>query len=78
MTHLPELQPCPHCGSRPEIDRCAPWPPGLGPAPFYIGCYRSGDDEHFIGVNANTQRQAMLDWNDEVQRAQQEAKELVG
>ena len=67
--HLPSLLPCPVCGAKPEVDECGPWPAGMGPAPWYVGCYRSGSDEHFVGVNADTKRQAMLDWNNEVERA---------
>jgi len=58
-----EVLPCPYCGDRPEIDRCIGWPRDLGPAPWYIGCYRGGDGEHFIGVNADTQAEARAEWN---------------
>jgi len=67
--HLPNLLPCPKCGSRPEVERCAPWPRGMSPIPWYVGCYRGGEDEHFVGVNGETQREAMLEWNREVERA---------
>lgn len=57
--------PCPHCGRQPEVERCEPWPRDLGPAPWYVGCYQSGDAEHFVGVNGDDKRDALAQWERE-------------
>lgn len=54
--------PCPHCGQRPQVERCEPWPWEQGPAPWYVGCYRGGRDEHFFGVNGDTKADALRLW----------------
>lgn len=62
------MRSCPRCGSQPEVDRCEPWPRSLGPAPWYVGCYRSGSNEHFVGVNGDTQADAIAEWDREALR----------
>ena len=61
-----DLPPCPVCGRIPEIERCTPWPGGLGRAPWYIGCYRQTPREHFIGGNGDTLDEVDRVWRDEV------------
>lgn len=54
--------PCPHCGRQPEIERCESWPRDIGPAPWYVGCYQSGEREHFVGGNGVTKDAALAQW----------------
>lgn len=61
--HLPSAVNCPVCGERPTIDRCLPWPPGHGPAPYYAGCHGNEPIEHFVGVNADSVREVIEAWN---------------
>ena len=56
--------PCPVCGRKPDVDRCGPWPKDSGPAPWYVGCYDPGIDEHFRGVNGDTKSDAINQWNE--------------
>lgn len=63
--HLPEPVPCPKCGADPSVEECAPWPKEYGRAPWYVGCYRGGSNEHFVGVNGDTRREAIENWNRE-------------
>lgn len=68
------LPPCPVCGSAPEVERVEPWPRSLGPAPWYVGCYRGGKSEHFIGVNGDTKAEAMGEWWREVERMRERSE----
>lgn len=61
-----EASPCPRCGAKPDIEKCWPWPHGCGPAPWYVGCYSGGNDEHFVGVNGDTRKEALANWEIEV------------
>jgi len=56
------MSPCPYCGSAPTVERCDPWEERYGKAPWYVGCYRDGDREHFIGVNGETKDDALKNW----------------
>ncbi|WP_398473603.1 hypothetical protein [Tardiphaga sp.] len=67
MTLTKMIKDCPVCGRQPDIDKCGPWPKGLGPAPWYAGCYRGGKDEHFVGVNGDNRSDAVRAWNAEVE-----------
>lgn len=60
---MPEPKPCPVCGGKPDVERCAPWPKDHGPAPWYVGCYRAGAHEHHRGVNGGTKADAIAKWN---------------
>ena len=60
------LPPCPVCGGDPMVEQCEPWPRECGPAPWYVGCYKGGGDEHFVGVNGDTRDEAMRLWRIEV------------
>lgn len=60
------LTPCPYCGRQPTIDICEPWPKSDGPQPWYVGCYRGGAREHFIGINGDTKEDAIAAWEREV------------
>ena len=69
MTRVQEVVPCPHCGRKPDIGECGPWPPsGYGPTPWYASCFKDGgeNEEHFIGVNADTQAEVRTAWNNTV------------
>lgn len=72
-----DLPPCPVCGQMPEVERCGPWPKSLGPAPWYIGCYRLTPREHFIGDNADTLDDANRVWRDAVIKARRVASVRV-
>lgn len=77
MKHLPDLLPCPVCGRKPDIGRCEPWPSDLGKPPLYAVCYSPGSDEHCYGVNGDSQREVMENWNAEVaKRARKAAHRL--
>lgn len=56
------MTPCPHCGRQPTVERVAPWPGGIGPAPWHVGCYRSGNNEHYVGDNGDTKLDAIAAW----------------
>lgn len=60
------MTPCPRCGRLPQIERCEPWARKYGPAPWYAGCYREGNDEHFIGGNGDTRDAAIAEWERQV------------
>ena len=62
------LQPCPICGRDPLIERCEPWPDGLGPAPWYVGCYQGGDEEHCVAVNGDDRADAIRLWDEAVEK----------
>lgn len=58
---LEGIEPCPICGSKPDIDECDI--PGTG---WYANCYKAGytpQEEHFIGVNASCRAEAIALWN---------------
>ncbi len=56
------IPPCPYCKRRPHLERCEPWSEKYGAQPWYVGCYQSGDDEHFIGANGDTRDEAIRNW----------------
>ena len=60
------MSPCPRCQQQPEVERCGPWPKSYGPAPWYVGCYQGGDDEHCVAVNGDTIEEALANWEREV------------
>ena len=60
------LKPCPYCGRDPVIETCGPWPKDAGPAPWHVGCYAGGNDEHYIGANGDTRADAIAAWDREV------------
>lgn len=66
MTPTAVLKPCPHCGRDPIIETCEPWPKGLGPQPWHVGCYQGGNDEHYIGADGDTRAEAIANWDREV------------
>lgn len=57
-----DLPLCPRCGARPKAERVEPWPNGYGPAPWHIGCYKGGVNEHYVGGNGDTYQDAMAAW----------------
>lgn len=63
------LKPCPYCQAQPDFGRCEPWPKCESPAPYYIGCYQSGDDEHFVGGNADTLAGLRAVWDEAIREA---------
>ncbi len=52
-----------------EVGACA-CTEECGPAPWYVGCYKGGGDEHFVGVNGDTKAEALRLWREEVAEAQ--------
>lgn len=57
---------CPICYSPPDIGLCSPWMQCAAPQPFYAVC-----NEHRMGVNGDTRRDAIKAWNMEVRTFQQ-------
>lgn len=68
VTLIPTTAVCPVCGRRPYIERCEPWPRQHGPAPWAIGCYSTHPEEHFVGINGDTQLDAINLWNSEAEK----------
>lgn len=64
-TRLPEAKPCQVCGRPPTVEQCAPWPPDMGSAPWYAGCYEPGSREHVRCVNGDSKADAILLWNED-------------
>lgn len=60
------MSPCPYCNSPPDVGPCTGWPRNMGKPPWHVGCYRSGDREHYIGVNGDTKAEALENWEREV------------
>lgn len=61
----PAVKNCPICGGSPYVEEVEPWNTKNGPAPWAAGCYRMVPFEHFVGVNGDTERDAIREWNTE-------------
>lgn len=53
---------CPCCQKQPTLERCSPWPPNLGPAPWHIGCYNWHNPYHYVGSTGWTKAEALEEW----------------
>lgn len=66
---MSDIEPCPVCGSVPDVEPCEPWPKDAGPQAWYVGCYRQQPVEHFRGVNGDDRADALKNWSKLVSEA---------
>ncbi len=62
------MPPCPICGRQPIVHKCEPWDSKDGPQPWHVGCYWPGENEHFVGTNADTKADCSRAWREEIER----------
>lgn len=60
--------PCPICERPVRAEQVGPWPRSQGPAPWHCGCYGLLPNEHYIGVNGDTEAEAIRNYNAEASK----------